>query len=222
MSAPGTQDNSHSYAVGLGVSQRPGSFILVGNDGTGMGAPNMHPDRLHPHAVALRAQLASARAERAALQDEHDRLDAAVRVAACRAAELELQLAPPRLECEADCACWQALECGNAPLRELSYHELTEWMAALVGPLMGAAAHTRMYHHERATKPESPLNAGYIGFARALDAFGFTPEYYAHLQDAVRKLTPEELISSFGAWGPFCPLVWRKGEEAPARLLDHP
>lgn len=152
-------------------------------------------------------------------------------------------LPPVRLACAPGCACWRAIEDGEVAIPRLSREQLVEWMAALAGPLRSGLAHNRMYHHVRSTKPESPLNVGFVGVARGLAAFGISPAHYRRLRDTAHGIAAADLIELFGgedraaafgleltthrglvskpqlAWDRFCPLIWREGGEAAERLL---
>ncbi|WP_053384666.1 hypothetical protein [Leucobacter celer] len=100
-------------------------------------------------------------------------------------------LPPVRLSCPPGCACRIAIERGEVGIPSLTREQLLAWVAALAGPLRSGLAHKRMYHHERRTNPESPLNVGFVGVARGLAAFGVTAE-------TVRDAWPD--------WKSRCPL----------------
>ncbi len=101
------------------------------------------------------------------------------------------RLPPVRLACAPGCACWTAVERGEVAIPPLTREQLLDWAAALAGPLRSGLAHKRMYHYERSTNPESPLNVGFVGVARGLAAFGVTAE-------TVRDTWPD--------WERVCPL----------------
>lgn len=100
-------------------------------------------------------------------------------------------LPPVRLACPPGCACWIAVERGEVAIPVLGREQLLEWVAALAGPPRSGLAHKRMYHHERSTNPESPLNVGFVGVARGLAALGVTAR-------SVRNTWPD--------WQSGCPL----------------
>ncbi len=230
------------HAPVFGTSVEGGSFELIGNDGSAFGLPRISPDRVHPEAEALRSQLSVSQTLLAALRAEHERIERKLHSVQSTIRGLELQLAPPRLSCDEDCACWVALESTHTALPSLSRAQLVEWMAALVGPPQGAAAHKRMYHHERSTKPESPLNLGYVGLAKGYSALGLTAQQYREVKEAVRSTDAATLIELLGGvqraveygitltaqparnrepqvtWQFFCPLIWREGGPASVAL----
>ena len=156
------------------------------------------------------------------------------------------ELPPVRLTCDPGCACWRAIEGGETPIRSLSHDELLSWLVALTGPLRSGLAHNRMYHHIRTTQPASPINAGYVGIARGLTAFGVRPAHYRALHDAFWRLGPDRVLATLGGeraaaatgirfvtyetlpemrplrWVEFCPLIWHEaGPAANALLAAH-